>query len=355
MSKPRSSGFGLRETLFISFSVSILTIFVCNQFEIFRSDFRFLQTPLLTSYSSLAAPTDKIHLRSETHHNFSKRLIFYNRPPKTASTSVRIAMSRALRNAGLVPAKCFNRIEWNQMALRTIINRRSIDFYGCHTILTQERFADISIMRGGNVTFMTSTRPSERIIFSAYMQIHRDRNLAEMTNSEEIDAEVERYKQFVNEYPVGALYNFHGAEHPLNSCPVTYAHEEAMRRVAERYEIVVDLSRPEESAALVEIVTGLKPNFSLAFNQRTTARTRLIRTLENVDVSHKLCGNELVHKVLSQQFNLIKDRLMQNRCFNENSGTFEQCDKASLSANNIQDRSREESFKARRSLENMSV
>lgn len=279
-----------------------------------------------------------------------KRLLFYNRPPKTGSTSVRIAMKQALDDRSFVSAKCFNMIEWNEMGLRTIVNRRDIDFYGCHTRLHRDRYLDVISLRGGNVTFMTSTRPAKDIILSAYLQEFRDRNIASITDPELMKKEVERYKAHIEKYPVDALYGYHGAEAPLKSCPYEWPHIVAMRNVAERYEIVVDLERPVESAAMVEVVTGLKPNFDVKYNERTKETSPMLEMLGNVDTSHKTCGNELVHEVLSQQFNIIKDRLMQNRCFDEGSGTFEMCDKANLTTDSITEKSRQDSFKERAKL-----
>lgn len=278
--------------------------------------------------------------------NYQRRLIFYNRPPKTGSTTIRIAMKKALDEVGMKSAKCFNMIEWNEMALKTIVNRRNVDFYGCHTRLTNARYAQVSQMRGGNVTFVTNTRDPENIILSAYLQANRARDIASITNDEEIRKEVEQYKKHVEAYPVHALYGYHGADHPLTRCPIEWLHEDSMRRVAERYEVVIDLERPEESAAMVEAVTGLRPDFTGHFNQRTTDTSgKMLSTLKSIDTSHKTCGNELVHRVLLQQFNIIKDRLMQNRCFNEDTGSFEMCDKTTLKKEEIIERTRAESYK----------
>lgn len=283
-----------------------------------------------------------------------KKLVFYNRPPKTGSTTVRIAMKKALDSAGMRAAKCFNMIEWNEMALRTIINRRDVDFYGCHTRLIPSRFSQIANMRNGNVTFITNTRNPKNIILSAYLQANRDRDIASITDDAAIAAEIEKYKQHIEAYPIDALYRYHGADVPLTKCPAEFIHVDAMRRVAERYEVVIDLERPEESAAMVESVTGLKPSFNERYNERTTDTSgKMLSTLLTVDSSHKECGNQLVHDILKQQFNIIKDRLMQNRCFDESTGTFKLCEKAELKTDSIMERNRQESYRERANLEKL--
>lgn len=281
----------------------------------------------------------------------AKKLLFYNRPPKTGSTTIRIAFKEALDKFGLVSARCFNKIEWNEMAVKTIINRRDVDFYGCHTRLITRRYNDITQMRSGNVTFITSTREPKNIILSAFLQFNRARDIPTITDPEQIKVEVQRYKEYIEKYPVDALYRYHGSENILRSCPVQWEHQESMRFVAERYEVVIDLDRPDESATMVEAVTGIKPDFSGMYNTRTTDTSGpMLAELLKVDTSHKTCGNELVHFTLKQQFNIIKDRLMQNRCFDEDTGAFEVCEKAVLTKEEIRERNRVESFAARKRL-----
>lgn len=281
----------------------------------------------------------------------AKNLLFYNRPPKTGSTTIRIAFKEALDKLGMVSARCFNKIEWNEMAVKTIINRREIDFYGCHTRLITRRYNDISQMRSGNVTFITSTRDPKNIILSAFLQFNRDRNIPTITDPEQMKVEVQRYKDYIEKYPVDALYRYHGAENVLRGCPVQWEHQESMRFVAERYEVVIDLDRPEESATMVEAVTGIRPDFSGMYNTRTLDTSGpMLAELMKVDTSYKTCGNVLVHNTLKQQFNIIKDRLMQNRCFDEDTGTYELCEKAVLTKDEIRERNRKESFQARTRL-----
>lgn len=261
-------------------------------------------------------------------------------------------MKHALDEEGLVSAKCFNMIEWNEMALRTILHRRHVDFYGCHTRLDPTRYAEVASMRQGNVAFMTSTRDPGKIILSAYLQENRARDFTKITDKALIQEEVKKYKKAIRQYPVDALYAFHGAQHPLTSCPYSWDHINSMRRVAERYEIIVDLERPRESAAMVEIVTGLKPNFSIRYNERTADmdNSPCLSALAAVSTKEFSCGNALVHEVLTQQFNIIKDRLMQNRCFDEDNASSEFCDMVELTAESNVEHSRQESMTEKKRL-----
>lgn len=281
----------------------------------------------------------------------AKRLIFYNKPPKTGSTTIRVAMNRVLREKGMTPAKCFTTILWNEAGYRTIINRRNVDFWGCHVRLTKDRTESITNLRNGNVTFITGTRDPKKLILSSYLQENRDRDVAGITDPAEMEEEVKRYKIAAEKYPIDALYAYHGATEPLTACPAEWRHELSMHEVAARYEAVIDLERPHESAKMVELVTGLKPNFDVKFNERTSKVTPMLEKLEAVDMSHRTCGNELVHKVLMQQFNVIKDRLMQNMCFDEDTGSFELCDKANLDSDDVKERNRKEQYEAKRQLQ----
>lgn len=128
-----------------------------------------------------------------------------------------------------------------------------------------------------------------------------------------------------------------------------------MRDLVKRYEIVIDVTKPDESAAMVELVTGLQPDFHEMYNARAMRADGgddppMIKRLQLIDTSHRECGNDMVHRVLTQQFNLIKDRLLQNRCFNEDLGTGELCDMAVLSKENVKERTRNESYEQQKAL-----
>lgn len=273
-----------------------------------------------------------------------KRLIFYNRPPKTGSTSVRVAMKKAVASRNGTAAHCFNMIEWNEMGLKTIVNRRDVDFYGCHTRLHQERYKEVRNMRGGNVLFMTSTREASKLALSAYLQENRDRGLEGMTDEKEIRKEVGRYKKWVKTFPVDFLYAFHGGKEQLIECPVEWRHVYEMREMAARYELIVDLDKSEESAVMAKAVTGMDVDFGDKYNERSTETdSPLLQALKQVDTEDRSCGNRLVHEVLQQQFNIIKDRLMQNRCFEEADGSWWPCEQVQLTADGIRERGRDES------------
>lgn len=150
--------------------------------------------PLMTPASILLQQQqlqELLHQQQQPPQWQQRRLIFYNRPPKTGSTTIRIAFGQALQQRNQTAAKCFNRIEWNEMSWRTIVHRRDVDFYGCHTRLTAARHSMLAQLRGGNVTFVTSTRNATGIVLSAYLQENRDRNIAALKTAQEMDAEVE--------------------------------------------------------------------------------------------------------------------------------------------------------------------
>lgn len=282
-----------------------------------------------------------------------KRLVVYNKPPKTGSTTIRVAMSKAMAKKNMKSARCFSMTEWNDMSVRSIVNIHNIDFWGCHVRLHENRYKTIASLRNGNVLFMSSTRDPKSIILSAFLQQNRARQdeILSCTKESDITKEVKLFKQFVDEYPIDALYDFHGAAVPLKECPPRWSHVLAIREVAERYEIIVDLERPEESAAMVEKIVGVKPDFDLWLNPRTTNTTNpVLSAFLNVDTSHRSCGNDLVHKVMLQRFNLIKDRLMQNGCFDEDTGTYELCDKVKLTLHSITERTRLEILQERERL-----
>lgn len=321
---------------------------------------------IATSIAALLLPSMSPHmaLMSRPQHMLSTvpakavvhPLVIYNKPPKTGSTTIRVAMSKAMAEKNLKSAHCFSMTEWNDMGLRTIISLHDIGFWGCHTRLFQQRYNAISSMRGGNVIFMTSTRDSANIILSAYLQFHRARQsqIMSMTDENDIKNEVQQFRTFVDKYPVDALYSFHGATVPLKECPPQWSHTFAMREIAERYQVVVDLERADESAVMVERVIGVRPDFGVWLNPRTTDNSHpVISALMAVDTSHRSCGNELVHSVLKQQFNIIKDRLMQNNCFDEATGSYDLCDKVKLTSSSIQVRSRTERMEERERIKKL--
>lgn len=323
--------------------IVIITFVMTSSFPSIPSQLRFVST---SKDTATILPTTAI----------AQPLVIYNKPPKTGSTTIRVAMSKAMAETGIKSAHCFSMTEWNDMALRTIINLHDIGFWGCHTRLFEQRFKSVASMRGGNVIFMTSTRDSGNIILSAYLQFHRARQeqIMSLTNEEEIKAEVQKFGEFVDDYPIDALYSFHGASIPLKECPPRWPHTLAMREIAERYQIVVDLERADESAVMVERVTGVRPDFGVWLNPRTTNDSHpVINALMQVNTSHRSCGNELVHSVLKQQFNIIKDRLMQNDCFDEDTGSYELCEKVKLTTSSMQLRTRTERMAERARLKKL--
>lgn len=319
-------------------SVSIC-LFVCVAVTV-----SVITATLITVHNSLSLRLDQLSGRmsqvgSNRISDTNKLLIVYNKPPKTGSTTIRVAMSEAMLTEGKQIARCYKMIEWNDMSVRSIINMHDIDFWGCHVRLFQERYESISQMRRGNVAFMTSTRDPSNIILSAYLQLNRNRSqeIMSLNGHEAIQAEVQQFREFVGTYPVDALYSFHGAAVPMKECPPKWANVQAMRNIAERYEVVVDLERADESALMVELVLGVKPVFNQWLNQRTTNSSHpVMKALRDVDTSHKECGNKLVHNTLKQKFNLIKDRLMQNGCFVEETGDYSLCEAAKLTRDSVQ-------------------
>lgn len=320
---------------------------------------------IATSMTTTAFPyiPSRMRLMSKPHETsttlattIGQPLVLYNKPPKTGSTTIRVAMSKAMAEKGIKSAHCFSMTEWNDMALRTIVHLHDIGFWGCHVRLFEPRFNTVASMRGGNVIFMTSTRDSGNIILSAYLQLHRARQdqIMALTDEKEIQAEVQQFEQFVDDYPIDALYNFHGASVPLKECPPRWPHTLAMRDIAERYQVVVDLERADESTVMVERVTGVRPDFGAWLNPRTTNDSHpVINALMQVNTSHRSCGNELVHSVLKQQFNIIKDRLMQNDCFDEATGSYELCEKVKLTTSSMQLRSRTERMAERERIKKL--
>lgn len=280
-----------------------------------------------------------------------RRLLFFNRPPNTGSDSVHKAIEKAVKGAGLSSASCFSRMHWNEMVMRTSLNRGNIDFYGCSARMPMERFCEVAQMRNGNVIFVTSTRDPAEVILYSYLEVNRARNLLDVSDPESIRKEVDSFCGYVAKYPVDALYNFHGGHIPLVSCPAKFQHLLA-RLVVSRYEVVVDLRKPEESAEMMEIATGLRPDFCAPQyeDREMDLSNSMLAALSRVNVSKANCGNELVRKVLRQQFNVIKDRLMQNRCFDEPTGTFELCERAVLKKSEVVERTRKESFRVRKEL-----
>lgn len=256
-------------------------------------------------------------------------LIFYHRPGKTGSTTIRIAMSQAMRAVGRRAAHCFNRVEWNEMGWKLIL--ANVDFYGCHTRLTNHRYRDIQD-RHHNVLFMTSTREASSIVLSTYLQRNRHRSIANISDPIAMAEELDRYRTFVDtEFPIDHLYGFHvpDGSPPLTSCPPTEHHVIAMRHAAERYDIVVDIvDQPQISEALVAHRTGgaIRPNFfGPPFNVRADPASPMIAALQRVDTTHRTCGNALVHEILSQQLDLLRDRLLEESCFDEVLGA---CDRS---------------------------
>lgn len=287
------------------------------------------------------------------------------------------------------------------MALRTILNnnnmgassqqqqqqQKRVDVYTCRLQLSKARYRALQEQRGHNVTFMTSTVDPVVMVTASYLErvfgtaaginasewIHKvlsssatlsdERDNSSKTGNNVHTNVIKGFRTFVKQFPVGALYDFHGADEDfaLTECPTRYEQMASLRRIVSRYEAVIDLDRPAESAALVDIVTdgGLKPDFDTASTTTTAVTTALmlrqkeyrehslinglLQVAQNLSSTH-LCGHQLVHGMLVQQFNLIKDRLLQNRCFDEDSGTFRLCELMPLHRDNMRERTRDESF-----------
>lgn len=305
---------------------------------------------LQTSIAALSARLETLPTNARSAATQPHPLIFYNKPPKTGSTTIRVAMGKAVSDAGRTAADCFAMTEWNELGYKTLLNKKDVSFYGCHTRLTPERYRDISSFRDHNVIFVTGTRSPEDIILSSYLQHRRGNGLEKMTDPQLIRGEVESFKQYVERYPVNALYKFHGGEMDMSSCPLDWRYNISMRALASRYEVVIDLTRPQESATMMQIVTGIRPDFDQHLNERTKEDTPLIKALRAVPTEHRNCGNWLVHNVLMQRFNIIKDRLMQNMCFEEGTGSAELCDLVQLTEASIVQRNREERYQERNRL-----
>lgn len=283
------------------------------------------------------------------------------------------------------------------MALRTILNnnkgtssspqqQQRVDVYTCRLQLSKARYRALQEQRGHNVTFMTSTVDPVVMVTASYLEqvfsTAAGKNASEwilkvLSSSSTLSDErnsnssgtgknvyttvIKGFRAFMKRFPVGALYDFHGADEDfaLTECPTRYEQMASLRRVVSRYEAVIDLDRPAESVALVDIVTdgALTPDFDTATTAATTTAlmlrqtkyrehpliSGLLQVAQNLSSTH-LCGHQLVHGMLVQQFNLIKDRLLQNRCFDEDIGTFRLCELMPLHRNNMRERTRDESF-----------
>lgn len=340
-----------RNTLFVVLLSTFLGILL---FETFSSVFQpaSLPTSSAAGFAAGSRPSNGgggMTTTSTTHDAElgGGHLLIYNRAPGGAgSGAVAAAMNEAYVAHGRRAAHCFKHASYNEMSLRTVINRDRVDLYACSIKLTKQRYRDLMTFRGGNVTLMTSTTSATNAMVGAYLAqalATNNASVESVTDDEGIANHVRLYKRFMEEsYDIGEVYNFHGAgeEFTLHSCPTEYEHLAALQRIAARYEIIVDLDKPEESAALVEIVTGVRPDFTT----RTTT-SPLVMALAQVDVpDHRGCALQLVHRLLTLQFNLIKDRLLQNRCFDEHKGSFHLCDFMPLRKENVTDRTRQQSF-----------
>lgn len=334
--------FNTRETVVTAATVSLCTLLALH-----------IGTSLIELQDDTLLPLE-LGLASMRAPNPSENrpLIFFNRPPHTGSDSVHEALETAVKNTGRSSASCFERVHWNELVMKTSLNRDNVDFYGCSARMPMDRFREVARMRDGNVTFVTTTRDPREIILSSYLHKNRARNLLDISDDTMIRREVDSFEDYVNSYPVDSLYNFHGAHPPMDKCPTRHLHLTAMRLAVSRYEVVIDLQRPEESAEMMEIVTGIRPDFSRARAEDTKLdmTNPMLAALSKVDTSLASCGDELVHIILKQQFNVIKDRLMQNRCFDEETGTFALCELAVLKKSEVVERTRMESFGERKEL-----